>query len=83
MVTRYLLQTRRKIESRVINMSGLIIGTDIYDVREKETEIKELLINRVVYFYDEYVGKGFLWICYPNINQSNYRGKGMMVELLC
>ena len=38
-------------------MSGLIIGTDIYDVR-KETEIKELLINRVVYF-DEYVGKVF------------------------
>ena len=64
----------QKIESRVINMSGLIIGTDIYDVREKETEIKELLINRVVYFYDEYVGKVFYGYV-PNINQSNYRGK--------
>ena len=62
---------QEKIESRVINISGLIIGTDIYDVREKETEIKELLINRVVYFYDEYVGKVFYGYVNPNINQSN------------
>ncbi len=66
--------SNQKIESRVMNISGLIIADTIQQVRQRESEIKNLILNRVVYFYDEYVGKVFYGYV-PNINQSNYRGK--------
>ena len=51
----------QKIESRVINMSGLIIGTDIYDVREKLMRDNKADSALFVNYYGQRLTRQGLW----------------------
>lgn len=65
---------KQKINSRVINVSGQILASDIEDCRLKQTEIKKQLRGEKLYFYDEYYDRVFTGYC-PNINDSINRGE--------
>ena len=62
------------INSRVVNVSGLVIGSDAEDCRVKVQEIAKDLNYPVLWFYDEYYKKVFRGFI-PNINHSLNRGK--------
>ena len=71
----YRVKTNKQLpESRVLNVSGLILADTIEDVRMREREIRSMLVGEELYFLDEYynlVTKGSV----PNINTSPGRGE--------
>lgn len=63
-----------KPSSRVINVSGQIIGASIYDCRDKQELIQSQVIGEKVYFYDEYFQKVFVGNV-TNVNENINRGE--------
>jgi len=69
-----MISEKHTLESRVINVSGQIIGDDIEDCREKSRETRVLLLGESKYFLDEY----YNMVAYgsvSNINDSISRGE--------
>lgn len=63
----------QRSESRVLNVSGMIIGASSEDCREKSIEIRELLIGNSLYFHEEYYNR-VVHGSVSNINDSVKRG---------
>jgi hypothetical protein len=61
-------------ESRVVNVSGLILADDIETVRLREREIRSSLIGAELYFLDEFYNM-VLFGSVPNINSTPGRGE--------
>lgn len=61
-------------ESRVLNVSGLILADDIETVRLREREIRSLLVGEELYFLDEHYNL-VAFGAVPNINSTPGRGE--------